>query len=49
MANRMFAVVPAQAKITEFFMTFKDYPQRQSVGSFSLDKVLEQIQASQKN
>jgi len=49
MAERMFAVVPAQAKIKDFLMTFKDYPQRQAVGSFSLDKVLEQIQSSQKN
>ena len=49
MADRMFALVPAQAKISEFLMTFKDYPQRQAVGSFSLDQVLEQIQSSQKN
>jgi len=49
MAERMFVVVPAQAKIKEFLMTFKDFPQRQEIGSFSLDKVLNQIQASQKN
>lgn len=48
-AERMFVLVPAQAKVQEFLMTFKDYPQRQKVGSFSLGQVLEQIQASQKN
>jgi len=49
MAERMFVVVPAQAKIKEFLMTFKEFPQRQEIGSFSLDKVLDQIQSSQKN
>ena len=49
MAERMFVLVPAQAKIKDFLMTFKDFPQRQEVGSFSLDKVLDQIQSSQKN
>ena len=49
MAERMFVLVPAQAKIKDFLMTFKDFPQRQGIGSFSLDKVLEQIEASQKN
>lgn len=49
MADRMFMMVPAQAKIAEFLMTFKDYPQRQKVGSFSLDNVLEQMQKAQKN
>ena len=49
MAYRMFALVPAQAKVKEFLMTFKEFPQRQAVGSFSLDQVLEQIQSSQKN
>ncbi len=49
LANRMFLLVPAQAKIKEFLMTFQDYPQRQAVGSFSLDKVLDQIQDAKKN
>ncbi len=49
MANRMFVVVPAQAKIGEFLETFKDYPQRQKVGSFSLDQVLEQMQGAKRN
>ncbi|MEM6572260.1 MAG: arylsulfatase [Planctomycetota bacterium] len=41
MAERMFVFVPAQAKIREFLATFKEFPQRQKVGSFSLDAVLE--------
>ena len=49
MAERMFVLVPAQTKIKEFLMSFKDFPQRQEIGSFSLDKVLQQIESSQKN
>ena len=49
LADRMFLLVPAQAKIAEFLGTFKDFPQRQKVGSFSLDKVLEQMEGAQRN
>ena len=49
LADRMFLLVPAQAKIAEFLVTFKDYPQRQAVGSFSLDKVLDQMQSAKRN
>lgn len=49
MTERMFMVVPAQTYIRDFLMTFKDYPQRQEVGSFSLDKVLLNIQNASKN
>lgn len=49
LADRMFMMVPAQAKIAEFLSTFKEYPQRQKVGSFSLDQVLEQMQTSKRN
>lgn len=48
-AERMFALVPAQAMIGEFLATFKEFPQRQEVGSFSLDKVLEAMKNAQKN
>ena len=48
-AERMFAMVPAQAKVAEFLATFKEYPQRQEVGSFSLDKVLDAMKSAQKN
>jgi len=49
LADRMFLLVPAQAKIAEFLTTFKEFPQRQEVGSFSLDKVLEQMQRAKRN
>jgi len=49
MADRMYMLVPAQAKIAEFLATFKEYPQRQKVGSFSLDQVLEQMQSAKRN
>jgi len=48
-ADRMFLLVPAQAKIAEFLATFKEFPQRQKVGSFSLDQVLEQMQGAKRN
>lgn len=49
LADRMFLLVPAQAKIAEFLGTFKEFPQRQKVGSFSLDKVLEQMESAKRN
>ena len=33
----------------EFLGTFVEYPQRQKVGSFSLDAVLEQMQKAKSN
>jgi arylsulfatase len=49
LAERMYMMVPAQAKIAEFLGTFKEFPQRQEVGSFSLDRVLEQMQSAKRN
>ena len=49
LAERMYMMVPAQAKIAEFLATFQDYPQRQEVGSFSLDQVLEQMENAKRN
>ncbi len=48
-AERMFVMVPAQAYVGEFLATFKEFPQRQKVGSFSLDRVLEQMEKAAKN
>jgi arylsulfatase A-like enzyme len=48
-ADRMFVMVPAQAYVGAFLATFKEFPQRQKVGSFSLDRVLEQMQKAAKN
>jgi len=44
--ERAFVLVPVQAYVGKFLMTFKDYPQRQKVGSFSLDRVMEKLQES---
>jgi len=44
MVEHVYLLVPAQAYVTNFLSTFKEYPQRQKVGSFSLDKVLESLQ-----
>jgi arylsulfatase len=43
-AERLFALVPAQAFVGQFLSTFKDYPPRQKPGSFSIDQVLESLQ-----
>lgn len=44
--NRVFVLVPAQAIVSQFLSTFRDYPPRQKPGSFSLDRVLEELQAT---
>ena len=41
--DRAFLLVPAQAYVGEFLMTFRDYPPRQKAASFSLDQVMEQL------
>ena len=49
LGERMYMMVPAHATIAAFLATFKEYPQRQKVGSFSLDQVLEQMQGAKRN
>jgi len=49
LVEHMFVFAPAQAIVGEFLMTFKDYPQRQPIGTFSLDQVLESIQNAKRN
>jgi arylsulfatase len=38
-------LVPAQTFVGQFLSTFKDYPPRQKASSFSIDQVLEKLQA----
>ena len=45
--DRLFVLVPAQTIVGEFLATFKDFPPRQKPGSFSLDRVLEELQEGQ--
>ena len=44
--DHAFLVVPAQAYVSQFLMTFKDYPQRQKAASFNLDEVLQKLRES---
>jgi arylsulfatase len=46
--EHLFLLVPAQQYVGQFLSTFKEFPQRQKVGSFSLDKVLESLQQAPK-
>ena len=45
--DRLFVLVPAQVIVSNFLQTFRDYPPRQKPGSFSLDRVLEELQEGQ--
>jgi len=47
--DRTFLLVPAQQYVAQFLATFREYPPRQEVGSFSLDQVLENLQQSTGN
>ena len=42
--EHMFVMVPAMSYVQNFLVTFKDYPQRQEVATWTLDKVIEQMQ-----
>jgi arylsulfatase len=43
MADRAFALVPAQALVARWLETFKEYPIRQSPAAFNLDAVMEKL------
>jgi arylsulfatase A-like enzyme len=45
--DRLFVLVPAQAIVGNFLKTFVEFPPRQKPGSFSLDRVLEELQEGQ--
>jgi len=44
--DHAFQLVPAQAIVGQFLMTFKDYPQRQKAASFNLNEVMEKLKES---
>jgi len=44
--DRAFLLVPAQAYVGKFLATFKEYPPRMKAASFSLDQVMEKLEAS---
>ena len=45
MADQLWMFVPAQQVLGKFLATFKEFPQRQPVGSLSVEKVLEQMES----
>lgn len=46
--EHLFAIVPAQEYVAKFLATFKEFPPRQKPGSFSIDQVVESLQAASK-
>jgi arylsulfatase len=49
MFERVFVLVPAQAIVGKFIASLQAYPPRQKIGSFGLDKVMDQINNSKQN
>ena len=47
--DRIYLLTPAVAIVGEFLATFREYPQRQKVGSFNLDQVMESLQQPASN
>ncbi|MEJ2140357.1 MAG: arylsulfatase [Gammaproteobacteria bacterium] len=45
--ERLYVLVPAQAIVRNFLQTFQEFPPRQKPGSFSLDRVLEELSEGQ--
>ncbi|MFZ6751439.1 arylsulfatase [Undibacterium sp. Ren11W] len=41
--DRAFMLVPAQAEVMKFYMTFKDFPPSQKAASFSIDQIMDQM------
>jgi arylsulfatase A-like enzyme len=41
--DHAFQLVPAQAYVGQFLMTFKDFPQRQKAASFNMDEVMQKL------
>ena len=47
--DRVYLLTPAVAIVGEFLATFREYPQRQRVGSFNLDQVMDSLQQPASN
>jgi arylsulfatase len=47
--NRAFVLVPAQAYVSNWLSTFKDFPPRQKPGSFSLSQVMDKLTEAPSN
>jgi arylsulfatase len=44
--DHAFLLVPAQAYVGQFLMTFKEYPQRQKAATFNMDEVMAKLKES---
>ncbi|MHC4971890.1 MAG: arylsulfatase [Planctomycetota bacterium] len=44
--NRVYLMVPAQAFVGKFLMTFKEFPRRQTPASFNLDSVMKKLESA---
>ena len=49
MADQMWMFVSAQQVLAKFLDTFKEYPQRQPIGSLSVEKVLQALSDGRKD
>ena len=43
--DKLWVMVPAQAIVGQFLVTFKEFPQRQKSASFNVQQVLDQMRA----
>jgi arylsulfatase len=43
--DKLWVMVPAQAIVGQFLITFKEFPQRQKSASFNVQQVLDQMRA----
>jgi hypothetical protein len=43
-ADKLWVLVPAQAIVGQFLMSFKDFPQRQKSSSANIQRILDQMQ-----
>jgi arylsulfatase len=46
MFDHIFLLVPAQTFVAQFLQTFQDYPPRQKAASFSMQQVLDKMEAT---
>jgi hypothetical protein len=43
--DKLWVMIPAQAIVGQFLVTFKEFPQRQKSASFNIQQVLDQMRA----
>ncbi len=43
-ADQLWLFVPVQQEVGKWLMTFRDYPPRQATASFTIDRMMQQMQ-----